>query len=210
MMKKIRDSLLYSFHVIFHPFDGFWCAQREGRGNVWAATILVVLCTLTNILSSQCTGYIFKTNLDNEFNLLSELLGVIVPVLLFCIANWSITTLMDGEGKFRDIYVMTAYALTPMILVEIPRLLLSHVIVTEEAKIYSALGVLAVVWTGFLLFGGLMTIHQLSAAKTVLTVLITIVAMAVILFLFLLFFALIQQLINFAYVFYKELSLRLY
>ena len=37
---------------------------------------------------------------------------------------------------------------------------------------------------------------------------IAIVGMAAILFLFLLFFALIQQLMNFLYIFYKEMTLR--
>ena len=55
-----------------------------------------------------------------------------------------------------------------------------------------------------------MTIHQHTATKTVVTILIAVVAMAAMLFLFLLFFALIQQLINFVYMFYKEMTLRLY
>ncbi|MBS5661486.1 MAG: YIP1 family protein [Clostridiales bacterium] len=209
-MNKIRDSLLYSFHVIFHPFDGFWCAQREGKGDPRAATIIIALVTMVYILSKQLTGFIFNTEIDQDFNLFSELLGVIVPVLLWCVANWSITTLMDGEGSFKDIYIATAYSLVPLILINVPMIILSRIIVQEEQRIYQALGILAVVWTGFLIFSGLMTIHQHTATKTVVTILIAVVAMAAMLFLFLLFFALIQQLINFVYMFYKEMTLRLY
>ena len=209
-MNKIRDSLLYSFHVIFHPFDGFWCAQREGKGEPRAATIIIALVTMVYILSKQLTGFIFNTEIDQDFNLFSELLGVIVPVLLWCVANWSITTLMDGEGSFKDIYIATAYSLVPLILINVPMIILSRIIVQEEQRIYQALGILAVVWTSFLIFSGLMTIHQHTATKTVVTILIAVVAMAAMLFLFLLFFALIQQLINFVYMFYKEMTLRLY
>lgn len=209
-MNKIRDSLLYSFHVIFHPFDGFWCAQREGKGDPRAATIIIALVTMVYILSKQLTGFIFNTEIDQDFNLFSELLGVIVPVLLWCVANWSITTLMDGEDSFKDIYIATAYSLVPLILINVPMIILSRIIVQEEQRIYQALGILAVVWTGFLIFSGLMTIHQHTATKTVVTILIAVVAMAAMLFLFLLFFALIQQLINFVYMFYKEMTLRLY
>lgn len=209
-MNKIRDSLLYSFHVIFHPFDGFWCAQREGKGDSRAATIIIALVTIVYILSKQLTGFIFNEDAGQEFNLFSELLSIIIPVLLWCTANWSITTLMDGEGSFKDIYIATAYSLVPLILINVPMIILSRIIVQEEQRIYQALGILAVVWTGFLIFSGLMTIHQHTAAKTVITILIAIVAMAAMLFLFLLFFALIQQLINFIYMFYKEMTLRLY
>ena len=207
-MKAIKDSLLYGFHVIFHPFDGFWCAQRERRGDVRAATVLIALVTLVSVLSNHLTGFIFNENSDSSSNLLAEILGIVVPVVLWCVANWSITTLLDGEGSFRDIYIATAYALTPMILVQIPMILLSQVIVLEEARIYQALGLLMLAWVAFLLFSGLMTIHQYTVGKTLLTVLIAIVGMAAILFLFLLFFALIQQLMNFLYIFYKEMTLR--
>ena len=40
-----------------------------------------------------------------------EIVYVVVPVLFFCIANWSLTTLMDGEGKFVEIFISTCYAL---------------------------------------------------------------------------------------------------
>lgn len=183
-MNKIRDSLLYSFHVIFHPFDGFWCAQREGKGDPRAATIIIALVTMVYILSKQLTGFIFNTEIDQDFNLFSELLGVIVPVLLWCVANWSITTLMDGEGSFKDIYIATAYSLVPLILINVPMIILSRIIVQEEQRIYQALGILAVVWTSFLIFSGLMTIHQHTATKTVVTILIAVVAMAAMLFCF--------------------------
>ena len=207
-MKAIKDSLLYAFHVITHPFDGFWCAQRERRGDVRAATILIALVTLVSVLSNHLTGFIFNENSGKSSNLLAEILGIVVPVVLWCVANWSITTLLDGEGSFRDIYIATAYALTPIILVQIPMILLSQVIVLEEARIYQALGLLMLVWVAFLLFSGLMTIHQYTVGKTLLTVLIAIVGMAAILFLFLLLFALIQQLMTFLYIFYKEMTLR--
>lgn len=164
--------------------------------------------TLVSVLSNHLTGFIFNENSGKSSNLLAEILGIVVPVVLWCVANWSITTLLDGEGSFRDIYIATAYALTPIILVQIPMILLSQVIVLEEARIYQALGLLMLAWVAFLLFSGLMTIHQYTVGKTLLTVLIAIVGMAAILFLFLLFFALIQQLMNFLYIFYKEMTLR--
>ena len=50
---KIRDSLLYSFHVIFHPFDGFWCAQREGKGDVRAASIIIAVVTALVLAAAE-------------------------------------------------------------------------------------------------------------------------------------------------------------
>lgn len=208
-IKKVKDSLLYSFYVIFHPFDGFWCAQREGKGDVRAATLLIALVTAVSILTNHLTGFVFRTSLTETSNLPADLLSVFLPVILWCVANWSVTTLMDGEGSFKDIYIATAYALVPQVVVGVPMLLLSQILVQEEGRIYEALGLLGLVWTGLLLFTGLMTIHQHSFLKTLTTVVIAVVAMAAILFLILLFFALIQRFVNFIYVFYKEIDLRL-
>lgn len=207
-MKAIKDSLLYAFHVITHPFDGFWCAQRERRGDVRAATILIALVTLVSVLQSSDRVHFQREQRKNP---------------RICWPKFSVSWCQSFSGAWpigasppcwtakgaSAIFISpTAYALTPIILVQIPMILLSQIIVLEEARIYQALGLLMLAWVAFLLFSGLMTIHQYTVGKTLLTVLIAIVGMAAILFLFLLFFALIQQLMNFLYIFYKEMTLR--
>ena len=209
-MNKIRDSLSYSFHVIFHPFDGFWCAQRAGKGDPRAATIIIALVTMVYILSKQLTGFIFNTEIDQDFNLFSELLGVIVPVLLWCVANWSITTLMDGEGSFKDIYIATAYSLVPLILINVPMIILSRIIVQEEQQDISGSGNFS---SSMDRFFNIQRINDNPSAYRNQNRCYHINRSgsnggnAV---LFLLSFALIQQLINFVYMFYKEMTLRLY
>lgn len=206
--KEIWDGLKYSGYVLSHPIRGFYEMRFEGKGNLWSCLILLVLMILAMVSNQLYVGTIFSSVNMREFNIIHQIAAVLIPVLLWCVANWSVTTLMDGEGSFKDIYIATAYALVPQVLVDIPMLLLSQVLVREEGRIYQALAMLGIVWTGLLLFTGLMTIHQHSFFKTLTTVLIAVVAMAAILFLVLLFFALIQQLVNFLYVFYKEIDLR--
>lgn len=206
---EVLKSLKYSLYIIFHPFDGFWCSKREKRGNSKAATIILFMVVVTYILVRQLTGFILNYNEPKELNIISETLSVIIPFLLWCVANWGITTLMDGEGTLKDVYIASAYALVPLVLLNIPMIVLSNVITLEEASLYIVINSFAVIWAAFLMFIGIMTIHQYSISKTILTMLIAIVGMAGIIFIVLLFFALIQQFINFAYVFYKEIALRL-
>lgn len=207
-MKAIKDSLLYAFHVITHPFDGFWCAQRERRGDVRAATILIALVTLVSVLSNHLTGFIFNENSGKSSNLLAEILGLVVPVVLWCVANWSITTLLDGEGSFRDIYIATGLRADPHHPGADPH--------DSSQPDHCPGGGANLPGAGAADagMGGVPAVfraddhHQYTVGKTLLTVLIAIVGMAAILFLFLLFFALIQQLMNFLYIFYKEMTLR--
>lgn len=206
--RGIWSGLRYTRYVLFHPFDGFWCAQREKRGNAGSATVILLLLVFAAIFSKRATGYIFNYHDPEDFNLFSEILGILAPVLLWCIVNWSITTLMDGEGTFRDIYIATAYALMPMVLFTLIQTVISWFLTQDAQEVYTLLSNIGILWSGFLLFIGVMTIQQYTIKKTVLTIAMDIVGMMVVLFFFLLFFALIQQVINFVYVLYTEFLLR--
>lgn len=207
-MEVIR-GLFLSFHILFHPFDGFWSAKHEKKGNVKAATTILAIVIIYYIMSRQLTGFIFNTNTSGNLNIFSEAVGIFAPFIMWCIANWSITTLLDGEGSFKDIYITSAYALVPIVLIGIPMILVSRIIVFEESKLYSALGMISIAWSIFLMFTGLITIHQYTVKKTILTIIIAIIGMVAMLFLFLLFFALMQQMLNFLYIAYIELTQRL-
>jgi hypothetical protein len=144
-----------------------------------------------------------------ELNSINELKFIIVPFLLWCVANWSLTTLMDGEGKFTDIVKATGYALLPFVLIYIPQTLYSNIITNDESTFYYLMDAIAFLWFIWLLFVGTMTVHQYSAQKTIVTMLLTLIVIGIILFLGVLFFSMIQQMVNFVTSIYQEISFRL-
>ena len=75
--------------------------------------------------------------------------------------------------------------------------------------IYQGISVVSLIWTGFLLFAAMLSIHQYTAGKTVLSILATVLGMGIILFLCVLFFNLIQQLFSFGYNIYNEIVFRI-
>lgn len=200
------------FMLYFIPLtvfgNGFWELKREKKGKVRDVFFLLLLLIIVFVLRRQTTGFIFNYNVISEMNILIEITGVLAPFLLWCVANWSITTLVDGEGSFKDISITTAYALIPVILLNLLILPLSWVLTQQEGSIYGLIDRISVVWAAFLIFVGIMTIHQFSVKKTIATILIAILTMAVIVFLILLFFAVISQMLNFLLLLYKELSFR--
>lgn len=111
---------------------------------------------------------------------------------------------MEGEGKLKDIYIATAYALVPYIVSTIISVILSNFITAEESSFYYLIQAIGLIWSAFLLLVGFMTLHQFSFGKTIATVIITAAAMIVILFLFLMFLTLLQQMINFVLLIYQE------
>lgn len=204
----IKDNLKYSFYVIFHPFDGFWVLKREKKVN--NITVVIILASMIILLGlkQQFTGFIINYSINSPFNMLFQIETVLIPFFLWCISNWSITTLVDGEGTFKDIVVTTSYSLIPIILFNFPLILVSRFINLEESQMYNLLLSISLVWSGFLLLTGIMTIHQFSMKKTILTIAIAIVGMVIIAFLILLFFGLISQVYNWGYLIYREITLR--
>lgn len=204
----LKNNLLYAFHLIVHPFDGFYDLKHEKKGSKEAAYTIVATLIFVFILKKQFTGYILNPNSSVKINMITEIINIILPLLLWCISNWCITTLMDGEGNFNDIFIATSYALVPIVIINIPLIFISNIISIKEVEFYYFFNMLSFVWSGFLMFIGLMTTHQFTPGKTIVTIVIAICGMIAMLFIGLIFFALLQQLINFIYLIFREFSLR--
>ncbi|MFC5467043.1 YIP1 family protein [Lederbergia graminis] len=205
-----KETLKYPFYVMLHPFNGYWELkyERNNKINVVVSLIILILLALTNILHSQYSGFVINIYNPKEMNSIMEVVYVIVPVLFWCVANWSLTTLMDGKGKFIEIFNATCFALAPIVLIHFPWIWISNFISIEESTFYYFSTGFALFWFLYLMFIGNMTVHQFTPSKTIATMLLTIVAMGFMAFLCLLFFSLIQQIVSFVYVLYQEIVMR--
>jgi hypothetical protein len=203
------EMFKYSFHVLFHPFDGFWDLKYDSKGKLRVSLAILLLLTVATILQRQYSGFVVNFNNPSELNSVNELKYIVLPFVLWCVSNWSLTTLMDGEGKFREIITATGYALLPLALVHLFNTILSNMITVQEAAFYYFLESFAFLWFLWLLVIGTMTVHQYSVIKTIVTMALTLVVMGIIMFLGLLFFSLMQQMLGFVLSIYNELSLRM-
>ncbi|MBB6637810.1 YIP1 family protein [Cohnella thailandensis] len=203
-----KERLKFPFYVIVHPFKGFWDLKYDKKGNLTVALSIVFLVSVAAMFQYQYAGFIVNHHSPYSFNSLIQLRNVILPFFLWCVANWSLTTLMDGEGKFGEIVTASAYALLPFILLFVPATVYSRFITLEETAFYNYMNGFAIVWFLFLIFVSTMTIHQYTALKTLVTILLTVVCMGFIVFLGMLFFSLVQQMYSFFFTIYKELQFR--
>ena len=209
LLKRTGSGLRYSLYVMVHPFKGFWDLKHEKCGNLPAALCILAAAVITFVMRSQLTGFLINESDPTQSNILFQATSVLLPFLLWCVSNWCITTLMDGEGFFSDILVTSCYALAPLILFNIPMVLLSRVLTLSETPFYMVLNVISILWAVMLLLTGLMTIHQFTMSKTLVTVLIALLTMVIILFIVLLFFTLVQNILNFLRLICNEAQMRL-
>ncbi len=207
--RTFRDELYYVFHVMFHPMDGFWDLKHEKRGSVRAALVFMAITVLAFFYRSIGSGYVMNPQGTGQANILMQVFIVFVPVLLFAVANWCLTTLFEGEGKFKDIFIAIGYSVLPIAITTIPVTLFSNFVVSEELNILNLFIVLGFIWTGMLLFFGMMVTHDYSMLKNLITVLGTIVGMAFIMFLAVLFTSLVMDIVSFVTGIVSEINYRL-
>lgn len=204
---NIWDHLVYAFHVIFKPFDGFWDLRYEKRGSTAAASILLVMAVASLAGKEAITGYLFQA--DSGTNLFTVIVVFLGFIALFCIANWCITTLTDGKGTMVDIYNTTCYSLFPLILLLIPSGILTNVLSTNEANFVSLITGIAFVWTFLLLFCGIMVTHHYSLFRNIFSFICTAVGMMIIIFIGFLLVNLCGRMATFVANIITELSLRI-
>lgn len=202
-------SLRYSLHVITHPFDGFWDLVHEKRGTMAAAHTFLILFLLTRVIKLLCTNFQFITVPLQYINVFEQMGSLLLPFLILCIANWAMTTLFDGKGRFRDIYMAMCYALVPYVLIQLPMVLISNVLTFEEASFYEVLLSVSVIWCVLLAFVGLMEVHDYSPGKTFVFLFVTVLGASVIIFLILVFFSLLSDAVAYFVSMYREIFFRL-
>jgi DNA-binding beta-propeller fold protein YncE len=207
--RRIAGGLQYALHVIVNPVDGFWDLRYEERGNLPAAMIILIAASLSLVFLKQYTGYLFNPRDVSQINVFGEVGTTLATFFLWCAINWALTTLMEGKGSFSDIVMATAYALTPLVLINIPIAVLSNFMTIEEGSYYYFFQTLSVLWCGILIFFATMITHHYSLGKTAGTCVLNVVGMGVVVFLGLLFFNMVSMLTEYVVTVYREVVFRL-
>lgn len=205
--KTYKEELLYATHVIFHPFDGYWDLKHEKRGSLRAA--LTILGLVVIVFAYQAVGQAYIFNPYGGFvSIIAQLSGLLVPLVLYCAGNWCLTTLFEGEGSFKDIFIASCYSLTPIILLIPLSTIITHFVTTSETGFVSLLNGVCYVWLFLLLFFGTMTTHDFSMGKNIIMTIFTIVTMMVIMFVAVLFSSLLVKMVSFVSNIVTEISYR--
>ena len=204
---EIYRGLKYALQVVVSPLDGFWELKHESAATASATVILLLVCA-TYIFLRQYTGFVFNTRIPRGSTSTQRL-----P------ASWSVRALVycqlvfdypyGWQGHHQDIYIATSYALVPLILVYVPLTIVSNFMTIEEGAFYTLFLVLALIWVGLLVIAGNGVVHDYTASVSVWTSVLTVAGMALVLFISLLFFSLINHLFGFFSDLYTELMFRL-
>jgi len=203
-----QDVIKFPTYLISHPFKGYEDFKFGKKGKFYVALIFLILMSLVQIIKFTSTGFILNPNNPKDLNSIKIASFVIVPVVLFSIANWNVTTLFDGKGKMKEIFMMVCYSLFPYIIASIIVVIGSNFLTLEEAMLLDLVNYIGILGVVYLMFFGMINIHEYSPLKVIITTILTIVAIGVILFIALLIFTLVKQIYTFIYALLRELAKR--
>ncbi|MFG6495333.1 YIP1 family protein, partial [Fictibacillus sp. UD] len=205
--QRLIGELFFLFKFFRHPIDSFYYLKRKRYASILSATILYVILIVEYIYSRFYTGFIFKT-VSSDANLVGELLLLLVPLALFIVVNYLVSTINDGEGRFKDIYIGTIYSLAPFLVFSPILTLLSNVLTYNEAFIYVFSIRIIYLWCLIILFIMLKEIHNYTFSDTIRNIFVTLFGMVIMLLVVFIVFVLIDQVYDFVYSIIKEAVLR--
>ncbi len=201
----------YCCYCLSHPFEGFFRMKEDKRKqSVAAAIILYAFLVFSAIAKQQLTSYMFaNVEVQLTLDVLKMTISTILPYMLWVVSSWCFTSLMDGEGNLKDIFCATAVAAIPVIAVNIVLIPLSYLMTSDESNLYDFISALGTILMLAYMFLSMMSTQQYSVLKAIGTAILTVVGMAVIAFVVILFFYLIQQVWGFISSVFSEISYRL-
>ena len=210
-MKELfnKEKWKYLFYTLSHPMDGYYWIRHRENGSVPIAILLVILFSFSFSMNRRYASFVVNDIDPRTVDSLTELGGILMLFAVLCVGNWSITCLMNGEGRMKDIVIAVGYATLPLILTFIPVTLFSQFVAENEEAFYSVILGVGIAYAAIMLLMGIMQVHNYTLGKTLLTLFLTLIAAFIIIFLGLLIVDLINQVITFFQSIYTELIFRL-
>lgn len=204
------SKYLYPLYILIHPVDGYRELKNNKKYSLLAANIILALWVLQRILAWGYSDFDFKSPraLESPVNLPQILLTTVVLFAIACVSNWCFCTLMDGKGRLKEIWISCAYALIPYVLLALLQVALSHAMVLDEAVFLYYINVIGLLWTAFLIFEAIYTIHDYTVPKAFMAIALTVLGILIIAFLAVLVTGLANQIYSFFRTIFFELKLR--
>ncbi|MFD0717507.1 YIP1 family protein [Paenibacillus sp. GCM10027626] len=206
--RKLVMQLLHTFRLMRHPVDGYYELEAEGKSSVLSATLLLLLLFAVRMFELYQTSFLFADWDVRKINILTEFLKVYVPFFAWVVSNYLVSTINDGEGKFKDIYKGSVYAFSPYIVFAAPAAVMSQGLTKLEAVLYDFASAGIVLYSVFLMFMMVKEIHGYEIGQTIKNIFLTLIGMIIMALLAFILFGLSNQVTDFVESIFQEVMYR--
>ena len=203
------QKIIWPFRVITHPIQAFTEIKYEKRGSILLSILILALWTFSTIFKFLEEGFQFNVNRVEDLQFINLFMSSSAIIILWCISNWAICTLMDGEGWFKEIWICNCYAVMPQVLTIIPLTVISKFVTIDEGAFISIATTVVFGWMELLMFIANTTVHQYSFGKSLLSMALTVIGVLILLLLAILIMSLFFEMYDFVKTIYQELVFRI-
>ena len=203
----LDEGIRFPLYMMGKPFKAFSDIKYENKGSLPACITFLFILMLLSVLCQSYTGAIF-TKIDPRYmNIWMTMAGVLIQTVLLCVANWSVSVLTNGSGSFKEIFMVAMYARYPYMWLRALYLVLSHVLSLEEAPLLNfcmSLAIIGIVFYGFI---GLVSVHGYGFFQGIASVIFTVIALVIIIFVILMLVSMGSELVSFVQTVGREIVL---
>lgn len=205
---KLGERVALMKDSLGHPVISFTKMKEKDLASVKLGVVILVVYFLSVASQTLLGSFMFVSESVSSFNILLLLFRTVGLVILWTVSNWAVSCLMGGIGKMKEIFTVVCYGLIPMIIANFAYIILTHVFVPDEVAFLTTIMTAFTIYSAIMIVIGTIIIHDFSFGKFVATALLTVFAMAIVLFIIVLIVVLVQQFIAFGATVYNEMLFR--
>lgn len=197
----------HALYILKHPIDGFSDLRYLNKGNYIKAVAMIVGVLFMLLVKTYLTGFTFNPIPADERRGGTLIIGFMAVFLTWVICAYLIGSIRQGEARLKDVFIGSAYALFPVILLGLPIAIISNIFTLSEASIYHFMESLVVIWCGMLFFWKIQSLQNYTVGETIIHILLTLAAMTMLWVLIFIMFGLASEFLDFVYTIYQEVSM---
>lgn len=176
----VWKDILYALRTPKRPMDSYYEIRRYRQGSVISAAVIYMLLFVDFMAYKTVKGFIYQTVKVENMDIGSIVLGFFALLGLFIVCNYLVTSINDGDGTFRQIFMIPAYGLMPAMIAMLTVTCVSYALTYNESFLLTLVLLIGVVWSVITIFIGLQTVHDYTFGETVKSIVLTVVFMIII------------------------------
>lgn len=201
---KYVSNYLFMFSVCRHPEDSYYDLRVKKRGSFLGANMIMITLFIAYLLFITSQGFIYQTVDVNKIDFYSVVFGFFAIIVSVVVCNYLVTSITDGNGTIKEIYISIMYAFAPLIISLVSIVILSHIVTLTEAFMLDAILFAGIGLTAFTILKGMQEIQGYDVKELIKSVLLTCLFLVIMVIVLLIVFVLSQDLFNFLELILKE------
>lgn len=202
----VLKDVLFAFKIPRHPIDQYYDIRVKRKGSVAGATILYLLFFIVFMYNQAGKAFIYQELAIEDMDINALVIGFFAILSLFVICNYLVTSIKDGDGSFKQVYMIPAYGVMPYLIAMLSTTIMSYFFTFNETFLLNIIMYIGLIWSIICIFLGFLTVHDYTVKETVISLIITVVFMIIAAIITLIIMIMWEQLWEFIKTIGKEMT----